>query len=490
MDFLDPAKKRAHRIRLFLGYILVAIAIAMGTFILLLQSYGYDIDRKTGAVIQNGLVFLSAYPEPATIYVNGEQKGQTDARMALPAAEYNFELRRDGYRTWKRTIDLVGGSVERLTYPTLFPEKLATKDLQLYAGPLQFATESPDRHWLVTASPGSITAFENLDISNPNAVAAGFSLPSGIVNTAAGAHTLELVEWSNDNNHLLIKHTFVGGNEFIMIDRQTPQNSFNINKLLAANPTKITLRDKKFDQWYVYDDKTRLLQVADQKTHQPAPLLDKVLAFKSYGSDSVLYVSDDSQVAGKVQLKWHDADGNFTVRTLPSGTEYLLDVARYSNHWYMVGGAKSEGRVYVYKDPQSIAKRSNHPLPNALTTLRVDQPAYVSFSYSTQFIMAQHGANFGVYDIETNRRFYYDTKLSVQPQQEAKWMDSNRLLLVSDGKTQVFDFDGTNAQTLVPIQAGTTPFFDRDYTYLFTIAPSATVAGRSALTSTSLKAIK
>ncbi len=38
MDFLDPAKKRAHTIRLFIGYILIAIVVATVSLILLLES--------------------------------------------------------------------------------------------------------------------------------------------------------------------------------------------------------------------------------------------------------------------------------------------------------------------------------------------------------------------------------------------------------------------------------------------------------------------
>ncbi len=74
MDFLDPKKKRANTIRLYLGYLLVGIAIAIGSYIIYYQSYGYGYNTKTREVIQNGLVFVSARPEAADIYLNGQTK--------------------------------------------------------------------------------------------------------------------------------------------------------------------------------------------------------------------------------------------------------------------------------------------------------------------------------------------------------------------------------------------------------------------------------
>src|SRR5438309_1696001 len=100
MDFLDPKKRRAHRIRLMVGYVLVAVALAMGTLVLVLLSYGYDLDRKTGTIIQNGLVFVSARPGAAEIYVDGKlQPSRTDTRLVLPAGQYTLQLKRDGYRS-------------------------------------------------------------------------------------------------------------------------------------------------------------------------------------------------------------------------------------------------------------------------------------------------------------------------------------------------------------------------------------------------------
>src|ERR1700733_10788849 len=134
MDFLDPRKSRESRIRLIVGYILIAIAILLGTIVLLFLAYGYGIDR--GKIIQNGLVFVSSHPGGANISLksmpNGtvEPNGITDSRLTLPAGSYTMQLQRSGYRTWERVISVVGDNVERFDYPFLFPTTLTTTTVQ------------------------------------------------------------------------------------------------------------------------------------------------------------------------------------------------------------------------------------------------------------------------------------------------------------------------------------------------------------------------
>lgn len=487
MDFLDPSKKRAHTIRLFIGYALVAVAVAMGALILLFQSFGYGVDRKTGQVIQNGLVFLSAHPESAAIYINGQQNSaRTDTKLSLPAGRYNIELKRDGYRSWKHELNLDGGSVEQLVYPVLFPEKLVTADTQLYASNPAFATASPDRHWLLVLQPGSLTKFDNFDMNNDGQAPTAVTIPEGVLTAASGDQSISLAEWSTDNRHVLLKHNYSNTVEYIMLDRDTPALSFNVNKLIGSNPTQISLRDKNDEELYLYDANTQTLQTYDVKAKKQAPLLSKVLNYKTHGADMVLYASTDSGgKTGQVGVRMYDGKNNYLVNTYPTGTSFLLDLAQFSGDWYMVVGLQQEGRVTIYKNPQDTLKQPNHGVPIALL-LRIDSPQFVSFSDNARFIAAQSGSKFAIYDAETDRRVFYELKNNVPASQQAHWMDGHRLLLVLDGKTEVFDFDGTNQQTLAASLPGFLPYFDRDYTGLYNVAPSVQVAGRAALTRTDL----
>jgi len=406
------------------------------------------------------------------------------------AGQYTVELKQTGYNSWKRTLNLEGGSIEQLVYPVLFPAKLVTKDVQLYANAPTFASQSPDRRWLVVQQAGPIAIFDSIDLTDSTKEPTKLTLPSGVMTEATGNHSLALVEWSTDNKHLLIKHTFTGGVEFIMIDRDTSAKSFNVNKTFSANLSSVALRDKHFDQFYIFDSKTKVLQIANAKDKTLKPLLSGIIAFKSYGADSILYATDDSQTPGKNAIKLWDGSLNYLVHYYPASADYILDVASFSNRTYFVIAQKNTNEVFIYKDALKKIKQNSSVVPSPAIMLKVDKVSYVSFSTNARFIMAQSGSHIAIFDAETSRRYYYDLTDSVAPDVQATWMDGHRIVLVNNGQTTVFDFDGINKQTLAPSAGGFNPYFTGDYLGLYNIAPSVQVPGKFALTKTELKVSK
>lgn len=479
MDFLDPKKKKAHRIRLIVGYLLIGLGIALVALILIFQSYGYDLDRKNGGIIQNGLVFISTQPQQASAFLNGKQYSNLDgARLVLPSDVYKLELKREGYRDWSRTFSLAGGTIERFLYPFIFPVNLDTQDQKGYAAAPNFATQSPDRKWIMVQQPGQLSNFDVFDAGDPQKAPTTAVVPSSVF-TASKTHQLQLVEWSTDNRHLLARHNFDGGFEFVVIDREDPTQSFNVNKLLNRPITELTLRDKKFDQFYVYDAATKKLDTAEQKDPTSKPVLNDVLAYESHGSDMLLYTTAAGATTGKARVMLKDGNGSFTIREITSSPTYLLALAQYDGRWYMAAGSASENRVYVYQNPQDAIKKTPAEPAYPVSVLRVDDPRWIEFSANTQFIAVQGGQNFAVYDAEHDRDFRYTIQSPIDTTNpQVSWMDGHRLMINSGGKMVVFDYDGINLQTLVGNVPGITPFFDRDYKVLYNVGPSVSAGSQ------------
>ncbi len=485
MDYLDPRTHLRHTIMLFIGYALIGVAIIIATIILLYQAYGFGVNRS-GSIIQNGLLFFSSQPRPADIYINGTlAKSKTNTRLVLPSGIYHIKLDKTGYRPWERTIDLEGGRVAHYDYPLLFPKNIITTKLQSYASAPGVTTQSPDHRWVVVAQAGSMVNFDVYDLKNPANAPVGITLPANLLTKAATTESWVPSEWADDNQHFVLQHLYDGKTEYIELDRSAVAQSVNLNVILAVNPAKLTLNDKKYDQFYLYNaDAT--LQTASLIAPTAVPLLSHVLAYLSYGNDAVLYVTSDSPVAGKVAVKFTQAGQSYTIRTLPAGTNYLLNLTKYSGVFYFAVGAASENKVYVYKDPigQINSRVVRSPVPAQV--LHVESPNFVGFSNNAQFIVAENGQQFGVYDIENKRGYNYQTAQPLDaPQAHATWMDGNRLNYVSGGKLLVFDYDYTNQQSLVVAAPAYLPFFAPDYQHLYFIAPEV-VAGQFNLSQTSL----
>jgi hypothetical protein len=486
MDFLDPKKKRSHRTRLFIGYGLIAIAITIATLILVYATSGYGFDSNKRAIVQNGLVFVSAHPEAATVHINGQDRGGTDGRYVLEEGKYTLELKRDGYRSWKRDFVLEGSSVERFIYPFLFPQQLVSKDLTAFNTVPDMVTESPDRHWIVIHQPETFNSFLVIDANTKENAAASITVPATILVPRPGTQTLEMVEWSTDNRHVLIKHSYTGGSDFIMLDRENPASSVNINNMLGHSFAQIALKDKRHDQVYGYDA-NGLLQSVDLKTGTLNPVSAHVDAFFPYGSNTLLYVTKQGAPADKVLVKIQQGESTYTLRTLPVSPLYLLNMAEFDRKLYAAVGTSAESRLYVYQDPIGLLRKGSFITPPIKALLKVDSGAeYVSFSANARFVAVQGGSKFAVYDAENNRQFRYDTGLQLAEHTKATWMDGHRLNLTSQNKLHVFDFDGTNRQELNAVHAGTKPMFDRDYTALFTLSPSVNTPSKSGIVRTEL----
>ena len=487
MDFLDPKKKRAHNRRLFVGYVLMAVTIFMISILLLFATYGYNIDPRTGVITQSGLVFIDSHLESAAVKINGQAKGDTSQRLVLPAGNYSVELSRDGYRQWKKSFSLDGGTIERLVYPFIFPTELKTADLQLYAAEPTLATQSPDRRWLITQQPNNIQQLDLYDLLTDVPTAAPLALPSDLLTKTGTNHKLEEVEWSTDNRHVVLKHSLDGGSELILIDREAPANSRNLNKVFNQNDFEVTLLDKKFDRYYLFNRASGQLSTAELQNGRITPFLDGVLEFSSHGDDVVVFASSKGASEGNVKVNIRQNNRDYSLRELPKGPKYLLNIARFDGKWLVAAGVSSDQRVYVYKNPVDLLDAV--PLRKLVpaTTLRIDQPQYVSFSGNARFIAVQSGSRFAIYDAETSRSYRYDTALTLPDNYEAKWMDGHRISVVSQQKINVFDFDGLNLQTLSASGDKFMAFFHRDYEALFTIGPSSSVSGRTALMRTELK---
>jgi hypothetical protein len=489
MDYLDPRKELKNRVLLMVGYVLVAVAIATTALILLQQASGYGVNRK-GVVIQNGLTFFSSHPHPANIYVNGTPKSaKTNTRLYLLEGIYSVKLTRSGYYDWQRTINLEGGSVAHFDYPFLFPKDISPKKLQTYDHAPALLTQSPDRRWLLVQTAAALADFEVYDLKNPTKpLSAPLSLPAGLLTKPAASESWQLGEWADDNNHLLLQHIFDGKTEYILVDRGDPTKSLNLTNTLSLKTDLLSLINRKYDRYYLYDQAAKTLKTASLGSPAPAARLEHVLAFKGYGDNSLLYVTDAGTAAGKVAVRLNDGNKTWTVRLLPAGTGYLVDLTKYSGTMYVAAGAASDNRVYIYQDPAGQLDNLPGQAPVPTQVLRVEQANYLSFSDNAQFIVAENGNHFGVYDIENKIGHNYTTTTPIDaPQPHAGWMDGDRLTYVSQGKLAVLDYDNLNYRQLMPAVSGYLPAFAPDYNFVYGLAPAAT-AGQFELTQTSLLA--
>ncbi len=499
MEFLDPQAERRHRILLFIGYGLITIAIAIASLVMLYWSYGYSLTND-GEVQQSGLVFVSSQPEGATITLNGKaETSKTNARLTLTSGSYDMRINLAGYRQWSHNFNVEGGDVQRIIYPRLFPSKLTSTSIRNFEAEPTVASQSPNHRWLLIKNAATSNTFLLYDLRQPEEpIAADVTIPLESITAGDGAQSWTVVEWAGNDQYILLSHSYTTGEttgqEYILLDRTSGERTQNLTRTLTLSvDDELTLFDKKFDQYYAYNKQTKSLRSFTASGKALVAQIDHVLAYKTHGDSSVLFVTDvnedGTQSASTVNVVLLQNSRRMVLRQLPATSAgYVLNLAQYDNAWYIAAGATDGGGVYLYRNPSEQVVLKGKPY-QTWRYLRVQNPSNVSFSANSQFVLAENGQTCVIYDAENIevKRFILSRALDA-PQTKVQWMDGHRLTYVSGGKVIVVEYDNQNMVELQDSLPQFAAYYSGNYEYAFTIAK--TQSATTQLTSTPLIIVK
>ena len=439
---------------------------------------GYNYNSQKG-VVREGLVFIESKPVSAHITLDNKPRGETSARIVLPEGQHQLTLRRDKYREWRKDFSLDGGAVLYFLYPKLFPVDIRVGVTKVFPGPPAWVSQSPNRRWLVMQNDASSSLLNIVDLSKPTQEPTPYVIPTDQLRFENGKlGALKAVEWSDDNKHLLLSQTMSSGElAYVMMDRENADKTVNItNRLGLVENHEIVLFDKKYDKYFVHFEAGELTTADLKKGLSETVLLNGVVYFKPYADNLIAYVTYEGATPSEAKIYvLNNKTDKYLLRSVTRSADhkYLIDMAKYQNIWYYIVSSSANKRIDIYRNPLKRANPDNRKAIIPQMSLSLENPRYVSFSNNARFVAAQSGKQFIVYDAEQIRVFRYSSSLNIQPDQQAKWMDGHRLSVVADSKVHVFEFDGTNTQTLISSRPEFEAYFDRDYTYVYTLIAQA-----------------
>lgn len=492
MDFLNPKKRRRHYIQLYVGYVLVAIAIGLGVFILLLVAFGFGVG-KNGQIVQKGFVFVASRPGGANISLDGGSVGTTGARLNLVSGKYDLQLTRSGYRTWQKQINVIGGRVLRIDYPLLFPAELTTITVQNYSQKPPLVTSTPDSHWLMVLHQSKLDStrlvFDQYDMTKPDSPPAELNLPSNLYASSPSPHNdWQLIEWSNDGNYMLLKHSWndKSKHEFILYNWTQPNRSINLNSWFGREYNDVRLVNGSSDQFYLYNHQTRELATATLENTTPVQIAGDVITYSPYSNSNVAYISRTGK-KGPAWLQLERGGATSLLRRLPVSRHYHLAAGEFQGNTYLAVSASKLKAAYVYKNPAKQISSNNHVL-SAMTFLQVKQPDWLDFGPGNRMLVAEKGSHFATYDLLYKHNYRFNTKARLDKNQKsATWLDGTHLQYVSGGQLLAFDFDGLNKQKLMPATSNLNVNYSQNQADVYSLVPAKKVTGGFDLTMTYLR---
>lgn len=99
--------------------ILFVIFIAV-LAIVIVYARGYRFDYQNRSLTSTGIIAVSSYPKTAKIYLNDSLKGVTDTNLTLPPGNYQIDIKKEGYTSWSKKVNLKGElvvNIDVILYP-------------------------------------------------------------------------------------------------------------------------------------------------------------------------------------------------------------------------------------------------------------------------------------------------------------------------------------------------------------------------------------
>lgn len=429
-------------------YAATALVVVLVTVALVFAARGYDIDRETGQIIQNGLVLVASQPVSADVYINGvDEDDPTSSKFSLPSGQYTFELKRDGYHDWVKRLTINGSEVVWLQYPRLIPTDIKTENFQAFKD-VDMASQTPDRKYLLVHEKASDNSFTLVNLENADSQPEVVTLPENVLTLETGEQSVfKVIDWAQDSRTVVVQHDSGDTEEMLLFDVTKPEEAINLSKLYELKLTEIRFVDSANNELYAIVGSS--LRIADVGARNiSAALVDHVEDYEPKDGIAVVLHGED-----KAKVSVLDGSELFLFTDLSESTDtYLIATSVFDGERYVTIADNAQERVFIYEDFVDTAKKSEGP--KLIDVLRLANTKYLSYSPNGQFTMAQSDKNFRLYNFDIEARRAFTAEQDIKVGTEAEWVDGHHLNLVNKaGETFFMDYDGLNPHSLATIDS-------------------------------------
>lgn len=424
-------------LKVIIAEAIMVVAVIATVVILALIVSGYWINSDF-EVERQGMLQVSSVPTGANVEIDGESSWlqRTNTSKTLPSGEHTVKLTRDGYDSWSKTINIREGLLYRLHYPRLFLNDRLTEKLQSIKG-ATFATVSPNHETLLLVNKTTEWNLINLDndeIKTTKLNIAGLFTNSETTETAkVGIFSGEILytDWSNDNQHLLIKTKTKDSTEWVLIDIANIKNSINLTKEFGTQFASLKIiNDSATSLLAIQDGNLRRVDVSGRQIS--AILVERVIDYDFYDNE-VVFSAENTNKDGKKYYVGILKFGDEEVERLKNTDDPIkVAVGKFYDDKYLVLLRDKHLEIHQ-KDDFS----RSHEFDLAFA------PDDIKIGYQGTFIIMSKGTQIATLDMEAQlvREWQVDGD-------KYGWIDNNMIYSVKEGELMVYDFDGLNRRII------------------------------------------
>lgn len=428
-------------------------------------SLGWRIDWKTKKIIQPGVFYLKIQPKNAKIYLNGELEEKTDFFFGsafidnLLPKEYDLEVKKEGFYTWKKTLEIKPRQVTEIKNIILIPEDPGFAVLSKGVKDFFFF---PDNKKVILKEE-KITNSETEKIS--------WSLKLFDLEKNVKSHLIEDkdisqkevslldLEFSYDSKKVLLK---VGAKEQIMyylLEVNEAPVILTLIDFLDSDVQEISFNPKNSQKLFVL--KAGVLSEEDlfSKETSSNTLVD-VITFSIFRKD--IYYLDESGFLFKTNLSLGPRDKlNMLPLSLKAETEYKIDASNYNII------LKESNILYTFDKDKKIFEKIFEPVTNFEFSPGSTKMAY--FNNNEIWIL------FLIKKYEQPQKLAGEQLFLIRLSEkidEVFWYTDHYLIFKAGGKIKIAEIDDRDLINIVELAEFKTPkiFWNQNNKKLFVIS--------------------
>lgn len=427
--------------RLVLYPLAAVVFFALLTIVLALAS-GYRFDYQDGKITveKTGMLVVATRPFDASITLDGELFKHRTSFYLLPTrisnllpGNYALEIAKEGYRTWKTTVEVTSNMVTWANYVLLFPNELEVEDLVTPVGKviaeaqngrslLYSGLDDDGNFSLKSLNSGNLSVTDYWPstvqteswLVTPNVLKATYSENSDmILLKLANGDRVEYVISSISNGEVVLKH---------------------LNSTFAQNPVDVWWSKASNNKIYIQTSLGISLANIDD-TSVAAPILTDVIS-SDYIEKKIYYVGSSDE--GVYTLGEMSADG---------GNQRLIAEDIAVSDSYSFGYSDTEDVLVVLNNDTKIltayyigegGKNASLELSDGVTSFAWSENGEKIYYYGADFIKR--------YDWEKNKEIA--VALTVAPVSVEWFFDENHYLITTENSLYIMDYNGSNVVVL------------------------------------------
>lgn len=422
--------------------------ISGGTYLMIRYAQGYRPTR-TGTVRGTGLLSANSFPTAAEVYINGKLTTATDTTLNLNPAEYDIEIRKDGYYTWSKKIQIVAELVTE-TNAQLFPTSPSLEPLT-YTGALM-PVPAPDGTKLAfTVASASAIAKNGLYVQELS------SSPISLNKTARQIartesnydYTTSSYTWSPNGSEILV--SFMSGSHVLLDATQ-----FNDLGTLKDVTVRLPQILSEWELELAREERVQLLKLPEFMG-EVATTSATNLYFSPDNKRLLYQATTDTTLPSGLVPTLPSSSTQTEVRDIKAGSWYIYDLKEDKNFLISSGALVAPSPTPI-SSPKTSLKSKIKPKTPIITapTLIPFIPLKVTLLPNfTDAIPAElisspsafHKLQANTSTIDTIKLF--NAQYSPIVVGNIQWYpDSTHLIIITDTGIDLMEYDGTNRLTV------------------------------------------